>query len=211
MSCGKFSGAGVLVIEVPHSGEELNIVVFRDKKKKAFTDPGGKCEKHHNDPKETALAELYEETATLIDAQDALSSGYVEKQIGKRRKWYRAYFLFTQPIRKLDYLHNLKKLKGMKAPKHLQETDGMVRVRLSELYKKLILDYNGPYVYDTQGNEIKLHRRLIDVLQVVFRSDKHSKEPWILKVLLDSPYGQYTKTKDDDGLIHYTYKGLKMK
>ena len=210
MACEQFSGAGVLVIEVPSeaSGGELNLVVFHDKKKKSYTDPGGKCERHHDDPKETALAELYEETATLLDARDSLSTGYVEKQIGKRRKWYRAYFLFTEPIDQADYDRNVRTLRSMDAEKHLQETDAMARVTLSELYRTLFVDHPDkarPYVRDTKGNRIRLHRRLVDLLHVVFGGDSADKEPWVLNVLNSSPYGEYQRRKDSDGLIHYEY------
>jgi hypothetical protein len=204
-NCEQFSGAGVLIIEVPRDGGELQLVLFRDKSKRAYSDAGGKCEhvKHKNDPLLTAKAELYEESATLLKVPPRFLSGYVEKIVGKRQRWYRGYFLFTEELKRKDYLENVDRLAEMDAEKYLQETDDMVRLPLSKVYRVLMVDHpdkRSPYVKH-KGLKIKLHGRISELMRIAFEDDPE----WLLRVMAESPFGHYKRKRDQDGLVHYVY------
>jgi hypothetical protein len=204
-SCNQFSGAGVLIIEVPSFGGELQLVIFRDKAKRAYADAGGKCEhvKHNNDPLKTAIEELYEESGSLIRVDERYLSGYVEKTVGKRQRWYRGYFLFTIGLNAKDYHANVRKLEERDAPHYLQETDDIVRIPLSRLYKVLMVDYpekKSPFVM-VDGERIKLHKRVAELMRIAFEDDPGR----ILRVMKESPFGRYKRRKGKDGLIHYYY------
>lgn len=211
--CDKFSGAGVLVIEVPEHGRqgragELQLVLFRDKAKRSYADAGGKCEhvKHNNDPLKTAMEELYEESGALLRVDESYLTGYVEKTVGKHnRKWYRGYLLFTQQIRDRDYLDNIERLRHSDAPEYMQETDDIVHLPLSDVYRVVMVDHPSrarPYVVLGNGEEIRLHRRVTELLRVVFEGNPE----WILKVMSESRFGRYRRKKDKTtGLVHYIY------
>jgi hypothetical protein len=204
--CDEFSGAGVLIIEVPKAGRELQLVLFRDKAKRAYADAGGKCEhvKHDNDPLKTAQEELYEESAGLLRVDERYLSGYVEKTVGKRGRWYRGYFLFTRELKRQDYLENVERLEEMDAPKYLQETDDMVRIPLSKLYRVLVVEHpnkKAPHVNLKREGKVKIHRRVAELLRIMF----HDNPEWILKVMAASPFGVYKRKRDKDGLVRYVY------
>lgn len=206
LRCDKFSGAGVFIIEVPDKHGELNIVLFHDKSKRAYADAGGKCEllKHNNDPLLTAKEELYEESATLIQTPDQYLSVHVEKIVGKKNKRYRAYFLLTEQLRRKDYLNNVNRLKKMNAAKYLQETNDMVRIPLSKLYRALMIDHpnkKSPKVTLKNGKRVKIHGRVSELMRFVFEKDPE----WLLDKMTEKRFAKYDRVKDSDGLIHYTY------
>ena len=209
--CDEFSGAGVIIIEVPRARRnqqrELQVVVFRDKTKKAYADAGGKCEhvKHNNDPLKTAQEELFEESGSLLRVNARYLSGYVEKTVGKRQRWYRGYFLFTEELDRKDYQHNIEVLKDMCAEHYLQETDDMVRFPLSLVYRTVMIDYPEKATVSVvlkSGRKIKLHKRLVELMRIAFENNPE----WILKVMSESPFGRYSRRQGKNGLIHYVYK-----
>lgn len=203
--CDEYSGAGVLIIEVPRDGSELKLVLFRDKSKRAYADAGGKCEhvKHDNNPLKTAIEELYEESGALLKVDKSYLSGYVEKTVGKRQRWYRGYFLFTDELKDRDYYDNIDQLHEADAPKYFLETDEIVHLPLSRVYRVLMVDHphqSKPYVM-LGGEKIHLHRRVVELLRIAFEDDPE----WILRVMSQSKFGHYKRKKGKDGLIHYVY------
>lgn len=204
--CKRYSGAGVLVIEVSARYEPM-LVVFRDVGKDAYTEPGGKCErrKHrsddhpHGDPLYTAMDELFEETAALIDVGpdgDALSPSYIEKE--HRGAFYRALFLVTTPLDPRDYANNVRRLKSMNARKYWQETDDMAKIGLSEIIRRVQAGKKS--VIDSQGRRIRLHKRTRQLLSVLFEYPERIHE-----VLRVARLERYRRVVDEDEIVRYEY------
>lgn len=202
----KFSGAGLLIFEVTDTND-LRLVLFHDKEKQAYVDPGGCMEHaHRNNPQTTAIIELFEETACLlkVDNPDVLSRHYIEREVNRKDHrpdgWYRSYILFTRPLDKKDYQANVKHLREMNAPHSLQETDDMVRISVEELYRTVRGDKNFAKVVDSKSTKVRLHKRIKELLQEMFRD-----ATWIFKVMNESKINHYKKT-EQNGLTMYEYK-----
>ena len=202
-----FSGAGVFIVEVPRNGSEIRLVLFHDKRKHAYADPGGKCEqqKHNGKPQRAALDELYEESASLLKAnRRTLNGAYVERETKRRGRYYRAYFLITDQLSSKEYKRNVRKLREMNAPHYLQETDRMARIRLSEAFRAIDRKPNAKRLYANTvgGKQVLLHRRVVDMLREVFRD---SDPNWLLSLIENSDVATYNRIKKSDGLIEYRY------
>lgn len=205
-----FSGAGVLIFEVSQD-KEMTLVLFHDKEKQAYVDPGGCTEKDHANPAVTAMIELFEETAGMMRVNDphVLSNYYIDRETHEKSRkdgsvrpsgWYRSHILFTQRIDDADYFDNLKQLRALDAPKCMLETNDMVRINVSDLYRANAGRKKYVKTASSRSRKIRLHKRVRDLLHELFDEDAS----WIFKVFEETGVARYVKTQRK-GLTMYEY------
>jgi hypothetical protein len=158
-----FSGAGVLIF----NGD--NIILFRERKSRAYTEPGGKFDKKHKDLEEVAIDELYEETCCLFDMTNIqYKNNYIDIEYDNGRL-YRIYIINivgeTEDLES-KYKENLYRLNYLKAKKYYLETDKIVFVSIEEILK------GKKYIRDIHDQKIKLRERLLLCIKALFNEIK---------------------------------------
>lgn len=146
-----FSGAGVLIFQ------DDNILLFRERKSKRYTEPGGKFDKKHDNIEDTAIDELYEETCCLFDIRNIEKrNNYVDIEYIKGYL-YRLYIInIHDKIEDIEdtYKQNLKRLVQINAEKYYLETDDVVFVKVDDILK------NNKNIIGDNGKKIKLRHRV---------------------------------------------------
>lgn len=154
-----FSGAGVLIF----NGD--NILLYRERKSKAYTEPGGKFDKKHKTLEDVAIDELYEETCCLFDIVDLhRKNNYVDIEYDNGRL-YRLYvinLICNIDNLKFKYEQNLNRLISSRAKKYYLETNKLAFVSLDEALK------GEKYIRDIYNRKIKIRYRLLLCLQALF-------------------------------------------
>ncbi len=172
----QISSAGVFIFEITQ--KKFNLLLVHDVSKQALTDPGGKRERNAS-PTETAINELYEETACLFNVCSNVLDIYVD--IEKRDGTYhRCFVLLTTPIQIDDFSSNLRILRSKtNTPKKYLETDRLVR-----------LTKNGQH----------LHKRVWKFLKFIF-----GNKNWFVDFATRYKVHNYNRKFNSNGLITYEY------
>jgi 8-oxo-dGTP pyrophosphatase MutT (NUDIX family) len=148
----KISGAGVLLLTEIDS--KIHIILYRGAYSKKFEDLGGRVDPNEN-IFETAVREVYEETATYLKfkVEDLLTSEKIE---------IKHYVSFIIKVEKFDIECAKMLLKNHKHMKHYNEMDDIVIVPLDMLMVSII---------DKKPN-LPLRNRLIEILYKFHKIDK---------------------------------------
>lgn len=155
------TGAGIIMLE-EYKGK-LAIILFHNKYKYTFEDPGGQRD-NMEDLKDTASRELTEESANTF----RIDKNMLKDNNAVRHYEYVGYFVYVRgPLNNNDYqIHseiynkNRRMISKNKAPDVWRETDTMTRIYVNELLKPNILTAKGKVnVTDVYGNKIIMSSR----------------------------------------------------
>jgi ADP-ribose pyrophosphatase YjhB (NUDIX family) len=196
----KIIGSGILYIT---SVENVPcILLVYSKNKQVWEDPGGRIE-YEKCPLDTAIKELLEETANLIDVHKCVNyfkHNYIDIPVHlstRSNHYYRSYIFYTDFIpNHCDFLDNLSILKSNKSKKSFLEMTDMILVPLY-LFDSMVKSEN--YI-QVKNKKLPVSKRLKKIIrELIIQFDNNSllsRTTKLIKVLSKYYYSTEYNTMD---------------
>lgn len=175
----QITGAGILIVEeywTMHNKKSYTVLVAQNRASNSLCDFGGGYEAlKHSDIRNTASAELLEESRNLIDieADDLKNTKYFDIIASEsKRDYYRVYVIKANNIASKYFNYNKKIIDSNSLSKRAwKETSSIHHIPLDSIDFERILDHKSVYLTDVRGVKSKAHMRLRKILANVGRDN----------------------------------------